>query len=170
MAAMKVALIAAALMFCACGSASAVAVISPTAVATPSVSPSPAPSPSPSISPGKAVYAAHLTFSGGISGTTTTVRVDGSNKCAPGSLTLTVLLNKKAWQVSVSVDGYSGPATYKNANVFIIAPNGDFWMAPVTTATFASDTSLTVDASIDNLFAGPGEPGSRARVRGTMAC
>jgi len=75
--------------------------------------------------------------------------------------------------MSASVEGYHGPGSYAAGSAFnmmLSAPNYDIWMSAGGAASYAGDTSLTVDVTMTNLMAGPGEPGASAHIKGTISC
>jgi hypothetical protein len=170
-----VALTAAVIVIAACGGASNVGTASsPGAAATAS---SPVPSPSPAASPtptsAQTAYTVHLTFSGGLATTVTQTKVNANSGCGAGRIDVDIVVNSQDWSLSASVDGYHGPGSYAAGSAFnlmLSAPNYDIWMSTSGAATYAGDTSLSVDVVMTNLMAGPGEPGASAHLKGTISC
>ena len=129
-------------------------------------------SPSPSPSPAQVVYTVHLTFSGGLATTVTQTVVDSSSDCSAGKIDIGIVVKGQVWTLGASVHNYHGPGRYGSADFVLMlsSPDYDIWMSNSGEATYAGDTSLSVDVGVTNLMAGPGEPGANAHISGSISC
>lgn len=132
------------------------------------------PSPSKSLD----VYAASLVFTGGLSGNVSGAQVppsQASHACGGGTVDVDVTLNGQVYALNASASAFHGPGQYKAGlgnefNLMIWSPTNDIWTTTSGSATYKDDKSLTIDADVTNMMAGPGEPNSIAHVSGSMSC
>jgi hypothetical protein len=132
---------------------------SPSAIATP-----PAKAPT-------GVYAANLTFTGGLSGTVTEATgQSGGGSCGGGAIKVDIPFDGGNWSLGASASSYHGPGQYKvpdAASLLLSAPNYDIWFSTAGTATYKDDKTLSLDVDMTNGMA-PGVP--VAHLSGTLSC
>jgi hypothetical protein len=122
------------------------------------------------------VYAASLTFTGGLSGTVSGAQAPvggSSNACGGGAVDVNVVFKGQNWGLNASASPYNGPGQYATGSGFsllIASPTNDFWFATAGAATYSTGKALSIDVDVTNMMAGPGEPGSVAHITGTFSC
>jgi len=154
---------------CGCGTSSGAATHPTPSAPASALSASPSASPSPAAPS----YSVHLALTGGLTGTIGQVQVDSNSGCSASRIDVNVVYRGQVWAMGVSVTGYRGPGSYpvtSGFNVMLSTPSYDIWMSTSGSATYAADTSLTVNVGMTNLMAGPGEPGATAHISGTISC
>jgi hypothetical protein len=165
-----VVVVLAVLMATGCGGSSKVA----SSASSPTPSPVQLANPTPSSAPlpAQTTYTVNLTFSGGLSGRVTQTKVVDSSDCGIGKIDVEVIVHGQAWSLGASADSYHGSGRYKvpQFNLMLSSPTSDIWMSTSGTASYSTDTSLSVNVAITNLMAGPGEPGSTAHISGSIKC
>jgi len=131
--------------------------------------------PTPSLSAPALVYSGQLTFSGGVSGkfTVQAPSSGASSACGDGSIDVGVSIKGQVWDIDASASPFKGPGKYaadSNFQLLISTPTFDLWTATGGTVTYSSDRAASLNVSITNMMAGPGEPGANAHISGMLSC
>ncbi len=124
------------------------------------------------------VYAASLTFTGGLSGKVSGAQAPpsgASNACGSGSIDIGIVLNGQDWALDASASAFHGAGQYKAGlgsefDLMMWSPTNDIWTTTAGSATYNDGKSLHLDVDVTNLMAGPGEPNSTGHVSGSMSC